>query len=188
MRIAIGCDHRGLEIKQLVVKLVTEQGYNIEDLGCYTRDSVDYPDIALKVAEAVAKGDFDCGILICGTGIGMCIAANKVKGIRAAQCHNAFSSRRARQHNNANICCLAAEEGRAQIPAIVEAFLTTEFEGGWHQERLNKIEEIHEEYMQIEERLEGIADSSQKVVRIKALMYGMALLKSEIQWLNDEIR
>ena len=139
MRLAVGCDHRGLAMKQLVIKLITEAGHSCEDFGTYSSDAVDYPDIAQKVAEAVVKGDFTYGILICGTGIGMCIAANKVKGIRAAQCHNAFSAHRARRHNNANILCLAAEEGRALIPAILETFLTTEFEGGRHQQRLDKI-------------------------------------------------
>ena len=139
MRIAIGCDHRGLKLKQLAIKLIVEMGHSYQDLGCYTEESVDYPDIAKKVAEAVAKGHFDRGILICGTGIGMSIAANKVRGIRAALCYNAFSARRARQHNDANILCLAAEEGKARIPAIIEIFLTTEFEGERHQLRLNKI-------------------------------------------------
>ena len=144
MRIAIGCDHRGFELKQLAIKLVTQAGHSYEDFGGYTADPVDYPDIAVKVAEAVAEGDFDRGILICGTGIGMCIAANKVRGIRAAPCHNAFSARRARQHNDANICCLAAEEGRARVPVILETFLATQFEGGRHQDRLNMIREIEE--------------------------------------------
>ena len=144
MKIAIGCDHRGIIVKDAVVKLVTEAGHSYQDFGCHSQDPVDYPDIAQEVGEAIVKGDFDLGILICGTGIGMCIAANKVKGIRAALCLNAFMARRARQHNNAQICCLAAEEGEAHVPAIVEAFLTTEFEGGRHQERLNKIREIEE--------------------------------------------
>jgi len=144
VRIAIGSDHRGFTLKQLIVKLVTKTGNSYEDFGCYSCESVDYPDIAAKVAEAVAKGDFDRGILVCGTGIGMSIAANKVKGIRAALCYNAFSARRSRQHNDANICCLAAEEGKARVPAIIETFLTTDFEGGRHQERLNKIREIAE--------------------------------------------
>ncbi|MFC2066705.1 ribose 5-phosphate isomerase B [Chloroflexota bacterium] len=139
MRIAIGCDHRGLTLKQFVAKLLSETGHSCEDFGGYTSDPMDYPDIAKKVAETVAKGDFEYGILICGTGIGMCIAANKVRGIRAASCHDAFSARRARQHNDANILCLAAEEGKARVPAIVETFLTTEFEGGRHQLRLDKI-------------------------------------------------
>ena len=139
MRIAIGCDHRGLDLKQFVIKIISEAGHSYEDFGCFTAEPVDYPDIAKKVAEAVAKGDFEYGILICGTGIGMSISANKVKGIRAALCHNAFSAGRARRHNDANILCLAAEEGKARIPAIIEIFLTTEFEGGRHQQRLNKI-------------------------------------------------
>jgi ribose 5-phosphate isomerase B len=144
VRIAIGGDHRGFALKGLVIKLVTEAGHSYEDFGCYNEDSVDYPDIAEKVAEAVVKGNFDYGILICGTGIGMSIAANKVKGIRAAQCYNAFTAKRARQHNDAQICCLSGEAGRAHVPAILEAFLTSEFEGGRHQERVNKIRKIEE--------------------------------------------
>ena len=139
MRIAIGCDHRGLNLKQFIIKLVTEMGYNCEDFGGYTTDSVDYPDIAKKVAEAVARGDFERGILICDTGIGMSIAANKIRGIRAALCHDAFSARRARRHNDASILCLAAAEGQGAVGEIVDTFLTTEFEGGRHERRLDKI-------------------------------------------------
>jgi len=139
VRIAIGCDHRGLNLKQFIMELITEMEYAYEDFGCYTTDSVDYPDIAKKVAEAVATGYFEQGILICDTGIGMSIAANKVKGIRAALCHDAFSARRARQHNDANILCLGVEEGQDIIPEIVKAYLTSKFEGGRHLRRLNKI-------------------------------------------------
>jgi len=139
VRIAIGCDHRGLNLKQFVMKLITEMEYAYEDFGCYTTDSVDYPDIAKKVAEAVATGYFEQGILICDTGIGMSIAANKVKGIRAALCHDAFSARRARQHNDANILCLGVEQGQDITSEIVKAYLTTEFEGGRHLRRLSKI-------------------------------------------------
>jgi ribose 5-phosphate isomerase B len=142
VRIAIGGDHRGLALKPLVIRLVEEAGHSYKDFGCYTEESVDYPDIAEKVAKAVIKGDFDRGILICGTGIGMCIAANKVKGIRAAQCYNVFTARRARQHNDAQICCLSGEEGKAHVPAIIEAFLNTDFEGDRHMRRLNKIRKI----------------------------------------------
>ena len=144
MRIAIGCDHRGLKLKQLVMKLLTEVGQSYEDFGCHTADSVDYPDIAKKVAEAVAEGSFDRGILICGTGIGMCISANKIRGIRAASCHDVFCARRARQHNDANILCLGGdrEQGQDTIREIVEAFLTTDFEGGRHQHRLDKIKDL----------------------------------------------
>ena len=139
MRIAIGCDHRGLDLKQSIIKLVTQMGHSYEDFGCYTTDPVDYPDIAQKVAEAVARGDFECGILVCNTGIGMSIAANKVKGIRAALCHDAFSARRARQHNDANILCLGTRETPDTVRETVEIFLTTQFEGGRHQQRLDKI-------------------------------------------------
>ena len=141
MRIAIGCDHRGLKLKQSVMKQLTEAGHSYEDVGCYTDEEVDYPDIALKVAKAVASGDFDRGILICSTGIGMCIVANKVKGIRAALCYDVFSAQRACQHNNANILCLGAEKAK-KIPEIVKAFLTCEFEGGRHQRRVDKIRDI----------------------------------------------
>ena len=142
MRIAIGCDHRGLKLKQFVIKLIAEAEHSYEDFGCYTTDSVDYPDIAKKVAEAVTTGYFECGILICDTGIGMSIAANKVKGIRAALCHDAFNARRTRQHNDANILCLGAQEEQGLIPEIVETFLTYEFEGGRHLRRLNKITDM----------------------------------------------
>jgi len=141
VRIAIGCDHHGPNLKQSVIALITEAGHEYEDFGCYTTDPVDYPDIAQKVAEAVAKGNFERGVLICGTGIGMSIAANKVKGIRAALCHNAFSACRARQHNDANILCLASE-GEEPVPEIINAFLTCEFEGGRHQRRLDKIRDM----------------------------------------------
>ena len=139
MRIAIGCDHRGLAIKALVLKLITEAGHDSEDFGCDTAEAVDYPDIAKPVAEAVASGSFDRGILICNTGIGMSIAANKVKGVRAALCHDAFSARRARQHNDANILCLGTEAEPDVICETVETYLTTEFEGGRHLKRVNKL-------------------------------------------------
>jgi ribose 5-phosphate isomerase B len=139
LRIAIGCDHRGLDFKQSVIRLITEAGHSCDDKGCYTTEPVDYPDIAREVAGAVAGGDFDCGVLICGTGIGMSIAANKVRGIRAALCHDVFTAARARQHNNANILCLAAESNQEAVAGIVETFLNTPFEGGRHQLRLDKI-------------------------------------------------
>ncbi len=144
MRIAIGCDHRGLDLKKSIIKLITEMGHSYEDFGSYTAEPVDYPDIAQKVAERVASGDFDRGILICDTGIGMCIAANKVKGIRAALCHDGFSARRARQHTDANILCLGTRETQDTVREIVEAFLSTEFEGGRHQRRLDKIKAMEE--------------------------------------------
>ena len=139
MRIAIGCDHRGVNLKQDIMKVITGAGHNYEDFGCYTTDSVDYPDIAREVTGAVVRGDFEFGILICDTGVGMSIAANKVRGIRAALCGNTFSARRARQHNDANILCLAAGQKTGVVRDIIETFLTSQFEGGRHQSRLNKI-------------------------------------------------
>ena len=142
MRIAIGCDHRGLNLKQSVIKLLTEVGHSYEDFGCYTAESVDYPDLAKKIGEAVASGKFERGILICATGIGMSMAANKVKGVRAALCLNAFSACRARQHNDANVLCLGADIEHEPESEIVNAFLTCEFEGGRHQQRVDKIKEM----------------------------------------------
>ena len=139
MHIAIGCDHRGLRFKQLVIKVITDAGHSYQDFGCFTADSVDYPDIAREVAGGVTAGDFDRGVLICGTGIGMCIAANKVKGIRAAVCTDVFRAQRARQHNDANIMCLAAEDENSDIAEIIDAFFTAPFEGERHSKRLDKI-------------------------------------------------
>jgi ribose 5-phosphate isomerase B len=144
VRIAIGADHRGLELKQFIIKLLTQMGHSYEDLGTYTAEPVDYPDIAQRVAEKVAVGDFERGILICDTGIGVCIAANKVRGVRAAQTYDVFGARRARQHNDANILCLGAREGQDAVPEIVETFLTTQFEGGRHQKRVDKIKAMEE--------------------------------------------
>jgi len=144
MRIAIGADHRGVELKKTIINLLEETGHEFEDFGSYDTESVDFPDFARKVGEGVAGGDFERGILICDTGIGMCIAANKVKGIRAALCYNAFNAGRARQHNNANILCLGGGEKQLQDPVaeIVDAFLNTEFEGGRHQRRIDKLKAI----------------------------------------------
>jgi ribose 5-phosphate isomerase B len=139
MRIAIGCDHRGLDTKKLIMELVSADGHEAIDLDCYTTESVDYPDIAREVAMAVARGDFEQGILICNTGIGVSMAANKVKGIRAALCCDAFMARRARQHNDANVLCLGTELGPELTADIVSAYLATDFEGGRHLRRVNKI-------------------------------------------------
>ncbi|MBI4283511.1 MAG: ribose 5-phosphate isomerase B [Chloroflexi bacterium] len=141
MRIAIGCDQHGLKLKQSIIKQITKAGHSAEDFGTFSADPVDYPDIAKAVAESVARGDFDRGILICGTGIGMCIAANKVRGIRAAQCYDTFCATRARQHNDANILCLGAEKQK-RVSEIVNVFLNDEFEGGRHQQRVNKIRDM----------------------------------------------
>lgn len=144
MKIAVGNDHRGCQLKEKVIEAIIEAGHTMHDFGCYTEEAVDYPDIAEKVATRVASGEYDRGILICGTGIGMCIAANKVRGIRAAQCYNTFTAHRSRMHNDANICCLAAEEDASKVKPIVLDFLSTEFEGGRHINRINKIKAIED--------------------------------------------
>jgi ribose 5-phosphate isomerase B len=139
MNVAIGSDHRGLDYKNFVIGLLTEMGYRHKDFGTCSAEPVDYPDIAKTVCRAVVDSDFDYGILICGTGIGMSIAANKVKGIRAALCCDAFSAGRARLHNDANVICLGAERGENGVKDILKTFFNTQFEGGRHQRRLEKI-------------------------------------------------
>jgi len=143
MRIALGCDHRGFKLKQAVMEFLQQSGYSYHDFGCYSTESVDYPDFARKVGNAVASGEFDHGILICDTGIGMCIAANKIKGIRAALCHDTFAAERARLHNDANILCLRGENIEVnEAREIVKTYLSTTFEGGRHIPRLNKITKL----------------------------------------------
>jgi ribose 5-phosphate isomerase B len=142
-QIAIGCDHRGFRLKEPIISFLQDEGYSYQDFGCYSTEPVDYPDIAQKVGESVASGSFDQGILICSTGIGMCMAANKIKGVRAALCHNVFAAQRARQHNDANVLCLGGEDVDAGVALeIVKIFLTTDFEGGRHTRRVNKIKAL----------------------------------------------
>lgn len=145
MKIAIGSDHGGYALKEKIKEYLLNNGYNVEDFGCFSEESVDYPDYALKVAKAVSYGEFDAGILICGTGIGISIAANKVKGIRAALCHDGLTARLAKQHNNANILCLGGRTtGIETAKDIVDNWLGSEFEGGRHLRRINKIKNIEE--------------------------------------------
>ncbi len=146
MRIAIGCDHNGFNLKQWIISLLTEMGNSYEDFGCYDSGSVDYPDIGRAVAESVAQGRFDHGILICSTGVGMCIIANKVPGVRAALCHDTFSARRAREHNDANILCLGGSVvGQGVVREIVTTYLNSQFVGGRHARRLEKIQAMETE-------------------------------------------
>ena len=145
MKIAIGSDHRGLALKARVVKLVTDLGSETKDFGAYSEASVDYPNIAEAVGKAVVSGKYEFGILICGTGIGMCIAANKVKGIRAALALTELMACRSRQHNNANVLCLGAENDQSQLPQMVKAFLTCQFEGGRHQTRVDEMTKMDNE-------------------------------------------
>ena len=139
--IALGCDHGGYELKQEVIKHLQERGIEFKDFGCDSTESVDYPVYAKKVAQAIVDGTCDKGILICGTGIGISIVANKIKGIRAALCHNEYTAKQARLHNDANILALGARViGDELGKAIVKTFLNTEFEGGRHARRVSKIE------------------------------------------------
>ena len=147
MKIAIGCDHGGIVLKPAVIKALTELGAEVVDLGTYDESSVDYPVYGLKVAEAVASGDCDAGVLMCGTGIGISISANKVKSIRAAVVTNEFMAEMTKRHNNANIIALG---GRVVTPeqaeSIVKAWFTAEYEGGRHQRRLDMIADIEGKY------------------------------------------
>lgn len=141
--IAIGCDHGGLDLKDFIVEYLKKEGYDVKDFGIYENKSVDYPDIAKPVCESVLGGECDRGILICGTGIGMSIAANKFKGIRAAVCGDIYSAKMTKIHNNANVITMGARViGQETAREIVNVWLTNEYEGGRHQNRLDKITEI----------------------------------------------
>ncbi len=143
MRIALGCDHRGLLLKQAIINLLALQGHDYEDLGVYDATPMDYPDVARRVGEAVASGHVDCGILTCGTGIGMSISANKIKGVRAALCQDGFTARMSREHNNANVLCMGSWIiGQGLAEDIVRNFVGATFEGGRHQKRVDKIQEL----------------------------------------------
>ncbi len=146
MKIAVGCDHGGIVLKESVVNTLNALGAEVLDLGCYSTDSVDYPEYGEKVAKAVASGEADAGVIMCGTGIGISIAANKVKGIRAAVVTNTYMAKLTKNHNNANIIALG---GRVISPEeakdIVEAWYTAEYEGGRHQRRLDMISRIEDE-------------------------------------------
>lgn len=145
MHIAVGCDHAGLALKQEILRWLQDRGHQVEDFGCFGAVSADYPDVAHRVAEGVAEGGFDHGVLVCDTGIGMSITANKVPGIRAALCHDAFTARRSREHNDANILCLGAGVvTTAQAVGILEAYLDGAFAGGRHARRIAKIRQIEE--------------------------------------------
>ena len=139
-KIAIACDHGGYELKKDIIKHLNARGFEIVDFGCDSTQSVDYPDYALPASQAVANGECDLGILICGTGIGMSLCANKVKGIRAACCSDTFSARMTRMHNNSNILCFGARVvGLGLATDMVDLFLDTEFEGERHNQRIEKM-------------------------------------------------
>ncbi len=145
MKIAVGSDHRGFEAKQLIKAMITQLGHECVDFGTTNNDPVDYPDPAYQVAMAVSKKQADRAILACATGLGMSIAANKIKGIRAALCHDELCAQISRDHNDANVLCISGDQvGEVLLRKIVEVWLSTEFSGGRHQRRVNKIAAIEE--------------------------------------------
>lgn len=142
MKVAIASDHGGFVLKKDIINYFIEKDIEYKDFGTFSTDSVDYPDIAIPCAQAVSRGDFERGIIICGTGIGVSIAANKVKGIRAALCHDVFSAKMSREHNDANILTMGARViGPGLAVMIVDVWLNSKFSSGRHKRRVNKIME-----------------------------------------------
>ncbi|MBQ3219664.1 MAG: ribose 5-phosphate isomerase B [Clostridia bacterium] len=148
MKVAIGCDHGGINLKPILIDYLNKKGVEFKDFGTFGTESVDYNDYALPVAESVAKGEYDFGILICGTGIGMSIVANKVKGIRCGHCHDVFSAKMTRLHNNANVLALGERVvGPGLMLEIVDAFLSTDFSyDERHERRVEKIKAVENKY------------------------------------------
>jgi ribose 5-phosphate isomerase B len=147
MKIAVGNDHRGVAAKQRILSMLTNLGYGVLDLGASSTTSVDYPDYALPVAESVAKGEAQRGLLVCATGHGMCIAANKVQGVRAVNCRDLVDAEMSRLHNDANVMCLSADLlSEDAIERIVKVWLETNFEGGRHARRLEKINKYEHDH------------------------------------------
>ena len=143
MKIALGCDHGGYELKEYIKGIIEKMGHEYEDFGCYNLDSCDYPDFGAAAAKAVAEGKCEKVIVVCTSGIGISIAANKVKGIRCAHCADCLQAEMTRRHNDANIMAIGAGfTGKNMAERMVEAFLTTEFEGGRHQRRVDKLNAI----------------------------------------------
>ncbi|MBC1339864.1 ribose 5-phosphate isomerase B [Listeria welshimeri] len=146
MKIAIGNDHVGIELKPIIIRFLKELGHEVEDFGTFTNERTDYPEYGKKVAENVAAGKADLGILICGTGVGISIAANKVKGIRAVVCSEPYSAKLSREHNNTNILAFGSRViGSEMAKMIVQNWLEAEFEGGRHQNRVTMIAGIENE-------------------------------------------
>lgn len=148
MKIAIGSDHRGFDAKARIVALLEEMGHEALDHGTHSRESCDYPDFAIAVAEDVSAGRAERGILLCGSGVGVCITANKAPGVRAALCHDELTAQMSRRHNDANVLCLPADlVGEALIRSMTRQWLTTDFEGGRHARRVGKIAEYEKEHL-----------------------------------------
>lgn len=147
MRVAVASDHGGFKLKKEVIEFLNKEGIEYKDYGTFSEESVDYPDFALQVAEAVRAGEFSRGILCCGTGIGVSIVANKVPGIRAALCHDTFSARASREHNDANVLTMGERVlGVGPALEIVKVWLGSEFQGGRHARRVEKISRIESKY------------------------------------------
>ena len=143
MTIAMGSDHAGFELKRQIFERLQAENYNVTDLGTDSKESTDYPDFGVKVGKAVANGEYDFGIIMCGTGIGISISANKVRGVRAALCSTDYDAEMARKHNNANILALGGRTITIDLAMrMVHIFLKTEFEGGRHETRVNKIHSL----------------------------------------------
>lgn len=146
MRIAVASDHRGYHLKHRIVELLKQKGFEVSDDGTHGGESVDYPDFASVVAAKVSRGEIDRGILICGTGIGMAIAANKFHGVRAAPCNDPLTAEMSRRHNDLNVLCLSADKiGESGVlERLIDAWMSTEFEGGRHARRVQKIAQLEE--------------------------------------------
>jgi ribose 5-phosphate isomerase B len=146
MKIVIGSDHRGVEVKRRLVSVIRSMGHDVLDVGTEEAESVDYPDFAYEVAKRVGAAEMDRGILICGTGIGMCMAANKVRKVRAASCQDVLTAEMSRRHNDANVLCLSADlVGEDQMVQMIRIWLDTPFDGGRHTRRVEKIAKIEDE-------------------------------------------
>lgn len=142
-KIAIACDRAGIELKDFLIKNTSSENFTFIDLGTNTQDPVDYPDYAKKVVKSILNKEADCGVLVCGTGIGMSISANRYKGIRASVCHNSLEAKLTREHNDANILCMGARIiGNETALENLKVFLNTDFAGGRHLRRIEKIEEL----------------------------------------------
>ena len=158
MKVAVGSDHRGYQAKEIIKSIVGQLGYEFVDMGTGSQHPVDYPDVAYAVASAVSRGEIDRAVLICATGIGMSISANKVPGVRAALCHDDFTAGVSRGHNDSNILCVSADQcGEGVLRRMVETWLTTEFGGGRHDRRVRKIRVIEQGDDPREMKLDGSA-------------------------------
>ncbi|MBN2580761.1 MAG: ribose 5-phosphate isomerase B [Pirellulales bacterium] len=143
MRIAVGTDHRGFAIREKIIESLRQRGHEVLDFGTFSPEAVDYPDVAVEVAGRVSRGEVDRGVLVCGTGLGMCIAANKFPGVRATPCHDDLTVELSRRHNDSNVLCLSADLlGERLIDRMIEVWLNTPFDGGRHARRVEKIADL----------------------------------------------